>query len=115
MPRWRWGKRRKGRGRPPKPRWIEGSPIVHRLVPVFVPPVPPLLPREPVVLLYDEYEALRLVDLEGLTQEEVGERMGVSRGTVWRTLESARRKVAKALVEGRELIIAPAPTAKGQG
>jgi len=50
-----------------------------------------------------EVEALRLVDLEGLSQEEAGKEMGVSRGTVWRLLQSARRKVAQALTEARPL------------
>ncbi len=53
----------------------------------------------------DELEALRLVDYEGLLQEEAAQRMGVSRGTVWRCLDSARRKVAAMLVEGREIVI----------
>jgi len=47
----------------------------------------------------------RLVDLEGLSQEEAGTKMGISRGTVWRLLQSARRKTAQALTEGRPLQI----------
>lgn len=57
-----------------------------------------------------EIEALRLVDLEGLSQEEAGERMGVSRGTVWRLVQSARKKTAQALTEGRPLQIAVEPS-----
>jgi len=52
-----------------------------------------------------EIEDLRLVDLEGLSQEEAGEKMGVSRGTVWRLLQSARKKTVQALTEGRPLQI----------
>lgn len=52
-----------------------------------------------------EVEALRLADLEGLSQEQAGTKMGVSRGTIWRLLQSARRKVAQALTEGRPLIV----------
>jgi uncharacterized protein len=48
-------------------------------------------------------EALRLVDLEGLSQEQAGKEMGVSRGTIWRLVQSARKKVAQALTEGRAL------------
>ncbi len=55
------------------------------------------------VLAHDELEALHLCDGLGLTQEEAGERMGVSRGTVQRLLAGARRKVATALVEGKAL------------
>jgi len=64
-------------------------------------------PKPPIFMTYEEFEAIRLVDYEGLTQEEAGKRMGVSRGTVWRALSSARKKVAQMLVEGRELIILP--------
>jgi len=45
------------------------------------------------------------VDLEGLSQEQAGTKMGVSRGTIWRLLQSARRKVAQALTEGRPLTV----------
>jgi predicted DNA-binding protein (UPF0251 family) len=61
---------------------------------------------EPIFLEMAELEAFRLVDLEGLSQEEAGQRMGVSRGTVWRLVQSARRKTAQALSEGRPLRIA---------
>ncbi len=52
---------------------------------------------EKVALHLDELEALRLCDRDGLTQEEAGLKMGVSRGTVQRILSSARYKVADAL------------------
>ena len=58
-----------------------------------------------MTLLRDELEALKLCDKEGLTQEEAGVKMGVSRGTVQRMLTTARRKVATALVEGAALIL----------
>ena len=54
-------------------------------------------------MFYDEYEVLRLIDYLGLDQEEAGKRMGVSRGTVWRLLQSARKKLVSTIVEGREL------------
>jgi len=57
----------------------------------------------------DELEAMRLVDLDGLYQEDAGARMGVSRQTLGRILESARRKVAGALVMGRALRIEGGP------
>jgi predicted DNA-binding protein (UPF0251 family) len=59
----------------------------------------------PILVEPAEIEALRLVDLEGLSQEEAGERMGVSRGTIWRLVQSARKKTAQALTEGRPLQI----------
>jgi len=62
---------------------------------------------EPILLELAELEAFRLVDLEGLSQEEAGQRMGVSRGTVWRLVQRARRKTAQALSEGRPIYIVP--------
>jgi len=53
-----------------------------------------------------EVEALRLVDIEGLTQEEAAMEMGVSRRTFWNDLMEARRKVAHALVNGCAIRIA---------
>ena len=54
-------------------------------------------------LALDEFEAMRLCDLEGLSQIEAGERMRISRGTVQRLLESGRRKVAQALLANEGL------------
>jgi predicted DNA-binding protein (UPF0251 family) len=58
-----------------------------------------------VHLCTDAWEALRLCDHEGLEQEEAARRMGVSRPTVSRILERARKAVARALVEGCSLVI----------
>ncbi len=60
---------------------------------------------EPVVLGLDEFETVRLLDREGLTQEQCAERMGVARTTVTAIYDSARRKIAEALTEGRRLVI----------
>ncbi|MCK9174142.1 MAG: DUF134 domain-containing protein [Desulforhopalus sp.] len=51
----------------------------------------------------DELEALRLCDCVGLTQEEAGQQMGVSRGTIQRILTVARSKTATALSKGYAL------------
>jgi len=59
----------------------------------------------PIPLEHAELEVLRLLDLEDLSQEEAGDRMGVSRGTVWRLQKRARTKVARALIEGRRLVM----------
>jgi predicted DNA-binding protein (UPF0251 family) len=87
--------------RPPKPRMVCQAPGALYFKPRGI----PLVELEEVVLHLDETEALRLADLEGCTQEQVGERMQVSRATVGRILESARRKVAEALVLGKALRI----------
>jgi predicted DNA-binding protein (UPF0251 family) len=67
---------------------------------------------EPVFLEMAELEAFRLVDMQGLSQEAAGQRMGVSRGTVWRLVQSARKKTAQALSEGRPIQIAPSTPSK---
>ena len=61
--------------------------------------------HEPLLLSVEELESLRLCDLEGLEQEEAAEKMEISRGTLQRILYSARRQVAKALIEGYPLEI----------
>lgn len=60
---------------------------------------------EPVILTVDEYETIRLVDKEGLSQEDCGTQLGVGRTTVQKIYETARRKIADALVLGRSLRI----------
>jgi len=57
------------------------------------------------VMSLDEFETIRLLDFEGLTQEQCAERMGVARTTVTAIYESARRKTAEALVNGKRLLI----------
>jgi len=94
-----------GPGRPMKPRTIREEPRITRFVPVVSEGKGVESGKEPVTMTYDEFEALRLVDYEGLLQDEASQQMGVSRGTVWRCLDSGRRKVAAMLVEGRELMI----------
>ncbi|HIQ11219.1 MAG TPA: DUF134 domain-containing protein [Pyrodictium sp.] len=99
MPRWRWRCRWRGRGRPPTPIYISFVPRVEELTPK------PMQDSKPLILTYPEIEALRLVDLEGLTYEEAAKHMGVSRGTVWRLVQNARKKLVQVLVEGRPLKI----------
>ena len=65
----------------------------------------PLSVLEEIILTVDECEALRLADLEGLYQEQAAEKMAVSRQTFGRIIESAHKKVAEALVEGKALKI----------
>lgn len=60
---------------------------------------------EEVLLTLDEYEAIRLADLEGLYQEQGASRMNISRQTFGRIVETARRKVADVLVNGKVLRI----------
>jgi predicted DNA-binding protein (UPF0251 family) len=60
---------------------------------------------ETVELAVDELEAMRLVDHEGLSHEEAAHYLGVSRQTVGRVVEAARRKVTDALLSGKALAI----------
>jgi predicted DNA-binding protein (UPF0251 family) len=69
---------------------------------------------EQVALFRDELEALKLCDLDGLTQKEAGEKMGVSRGTVQRILAAARRKAAMALSQGKSIVFKQCPVALGK-
>lgn len=70
----------------------------------FKPTGVPMSDVESITLSRDELETLKLCDLDGLTQEQAGVKMGVSRGTVQRILTSARKKVATALAQGRAII-----------
>jgi predicted DNA-binding protein (UPF0251 family) len=58
----------------------------------------------PVVLNYEEYEAVRLSDFELYNQVTASQVMGISRSTFTRIYESARRKVAEAFVKGRPIV-----------
>jgi predicted DNA-binding protein (UPF0251 family) len=57
-----------------------------------------------VILRLEEYEAIRLLDYQNLTQEQAAVHMDVSRPTLTRIYEEARNKVATAFVEGRDII-----------
>lgn len=63
-------------------------------------------------MFYDEYEVLRLIDYMGLDQEQAGKMMGVSRGTIWRLLQSARKKLIATIVEGKGLQIIESESAE---
>ena len=72
---------------------------------IYKPAGVPLDGLRRVTLLQEEMEALRLADLEGLTQAQAAERMGVSRSTFQRMVSQARQQVALALAEGHALQI----------
>ena len=61
--------------------------------------------KERVVLLYEEYEALRLSDYEGFNQEQAAKKMNISRPTFTRIYKATREKIAKAFVENMQILI----------
>jgi predicted DNA-binding protein (UPF0251 family) len=72
---------------------------------VYKPAGVPLEGLRQVILLPEELEAMRLADLEGLSQVESARLMDISRSTFQRTLERAHSQVALALVEGQALCL----------
>jgi len=92
---------RRRRGRYRGRRWIERFPETT----CFKPHGPLQNTIDTVTLTVEELEALRLVDLEDLTQEEAAAKMRVSRKTHWNDLHRARKKVVNALVNGCEIRI----------
>lgn len=86
--------------RPCKRRFVGGGPGANAFKPAGVPG------RElaTVELQFDELEALRLADLEGLYHQEAAAQMGISRATFGRIVDGAHRKVADALVNGKMLV-----------
>ena len=87
--------------RPPIERAVGGVPQVTLFKPAGVPG----RDLEQLPLAVDELEAIRLVDLEGLSHEKAASAMGVSRQTVGRVLERGRAQVAEALVAGKAILI----------
>ncbi|MGP8321672.1 MAG: DUF134 domain-containing protein [Methanosarcinaceae archaeon] len=88
-------------GRPKCLRRIENAPEVTYFKPRGV----PMSKLEVVSLVMEEFEALRLVDLEGLHQEEAAQIMGISRRAFWEDIQNARAKVALALTTGKAIEI----------
>ena len=85
--------------RPCKKRRICGKPICNCFTPQEAGSY------ESVVMNLDEYECIRLIDYEGLEQEQCSEQMGVSRATVQAIYKSAREKMADAVINAKELHI----------
>jgi predicted DNA-binding protein (UPF0251 family) len=84
-----------------KNRYVQHPPYAVNYKPVGI----PMRFLSQVILGVDEYEAMRLVDYEGLDQEGAARKLRVSRATCARILETAHRKVAEALTEGKAILI----------
>ncbi len=90
-------------------RSIAGKPAASIFKPIGI----PVTELEEIVMTLDEFEALRLADLDGLYQEQAAEKMKISRPTFSRIADSAHRKVADALVHGKALRIEGGPIHMG--
>jgi len=84
-----------------KMRWIGRKPCVR----FFKPQGIPLQILDQVRLEMDEFEAIRLADLEGMTQERAAGEMHVSRATFGRIIAAAHQKIADALTHGKAIRI----------
>lgn len=87
--------------RPVRMRTIACSPPMKGFKPFGI----PMRDLGKVVLLFEEYEAVRLLDYMGLTQAQGAKEMNVSRPTFTRIYEKARRTIALAFVEGKAIVI----------
>ncbi len=87
--------------RPKRKRLMSVPPVIDGFKPFGV----PIANSEPLVLLFEEYESIKLADYEGLTQEQAAEKMNISRPTFTRIYEKARRTIAQALVEAKIILI----------
>ena len=93
--------------RPCKNRFVAGRPGSV----VYKPAGIPARTLEWVYLGLDEFEAIRLLDHDGLDQVKAAELMGISRPTITRIYASARKKIAEALTEGKAICIEGGPVA----
>ncbi len=97
--------------RPQKPRTVsDDAPVSY-----FKPQGIPLVSLSEIVLTLDGREALRLVDVEGVDQQEAARRMNVSRSTLSRILAEARRTTATAITAGLALRIEGGSVTRGCG
>lgn len=87
--------------RPKKCRHIHCKPCISGFKPIGQ----PAHNLEKVILEMDEFEAIRLADLENLYHEEAARQMGISRPTFGNILTMAHKKIADALVNGKLLVI----------
>lgn len=87
--------------RPQKRRIVAYNPSVSYFKPRGI----PMLELDEVQLTLDAYEAVRLSDLEGMSHEEAGRAMGVSRATFGRIILKARKAIANAIVNGKAINI----------
>jgi len=87
--------------RPCKRRRVRGRPNSSYFKPAGI----RMIELEESILSMPEFEAIRLVDLNNIPQEEAGKQMQVSQSTLSRVLKSGRKKIADAIVNGKAIKI----------
>ena len=87
--------------RPQKHRRVAFNPEISYFKPRGI----PMFDLEEVRLTVDQREAIRLSDLLGMSHEDAGHRMGVSRATFGRIVQRARKAVADALINGKAITV----------
>ena len=85
--------------RPQKDRMVAFNPEISYFKPRGI----PMIDLEEICLTVDQREAIRLSDLLGMSHEDAGRRMGVSRATFGRIIQRARNVVADALINGKAI------------
>ena len=85
----------------PFKRIVSRTPKVEKFIPADL----PMTELETINLKVVELEAMRLVDLVGMDQEDAANKMGVSRRTLWKDLKSARKKIVDALMNGKIVVM----------
>ena len=86
--------------RPKRYRHIRHKPVMKGFKPFGI----RYVDSEKVYILPEEYEAMKLIDFDGLTQEEAAYQMKVSRPTITRIYQNYRRKIAEAFVENKSIL-----------
>lgn len=83
--------------RPKRPRHISSEPSVKEFKPSGV------KNKNEIILSFEEFEAIRLIDYEGMDQSQAAKVMNVSRQTVGRILKTGRYKLSQSIVEASRL------------
>jgi len=91
--------------RPCKRRRIRGNPNSNYFKPAGV----PIRELKETELEISEFEAIRLVDFQEISQEEAAKQMQISQPTLSRTLASARNKIADSIINGKAIKIKKIP------